>query len=307
MVAADEHTQEPLPGAVPELSVITVTHARLDLLRRKAEALSAQTLAPARFEWCVVVNGDAAAAAWLRASEFPFHVQVTELPENGPVAAGRNLAVATARGACLLLSDDDVLPSPDCLAAHLAAHAALGGRGAVIGDLRLSEELRVDGVTEPFEQRILQSGAGLWINVTGANSSLPRAVFQAIGGFDEAFAAYGGEDSDLGFRLRAAGMRFARSAAAWAVHVGRVLPDTAKAFAAGRAGVKVWRKHKAFETGVMLGVHPVLVAIKRIWLRSPARGLLSAERLAYELAYLDGARAELHSGARPKAEEARGE
>lgn len=305
VAGGDEEAQTSSAGAVPELSVITVTHARLELLRRKAEALAAQTLAPSRFEWCVVANGDDAAAEWLRRAELPFHVQVTALPRNGPVATARNLAAATARGSYLLLSDDDVLPSPGCLEAHLAAHLSLGGGGVVIGDLRLSEEHRVDGVTEPFEQRTLQFGAGLWINVTGANTSLPRVAFERVGGFDEAFAAYGGEDSDLGFRLRAGGRRFARSAAAWAVHVGRVLPDTAKAFAAGRAGVRVWRKHGVPEAGVMLGAHPVLVALKRLWLRSPGRRLLSADRLAYELAYLDGASAELRAGTDQKAEEER--
>ncbi len=287
------------PAGSLELSVITVTHGRLELLQRKLAALSAQTIDPNRFEWCVVANGDVQAAAWLAEQRPPFALRLRSESINEPVARARNLAAALAGGSYLLLSDDDVLPSPGCLGAHLEAHAQHAGAGAadsravVIGDLRLSEEHRAPGVKEPFEERLLQAGPGLWINVTGANTSLPRSAFEAVGGFDESFAAYGGEDSDLGYRLRARALRFRRSAAAWATHVGSVLADTDKAFAAGRAGVRVWRKHGSFDVAVMLGVHPLLLALKRAWLRSPAARGMARERRAYEEAYLQGASAEL--------------
>ncbi len=308
-MTAPDGVQRAADGSRPDaaaLSVITVTYGRLDLLMRKARALTEQTLAPERFEWCVVANGDAEAAAWLAAARTPFALRALPLTAKGPVAAARNLAAASARGDFLLLSDDDVLPAPGCLEAHLQAHAALsanvpGGSAppptVVIGDLHASDEHRLPGAKEPFEQRLLQRGAGLWINVTGANTSLPRAAFSRLGGFDEAFAGYGGEDSDLGFRLRAAGARFVRSAAASATHVGSVLPDTDKAFAAGRAGVRVWRKHRSLDAALMLGVHPLLLRLKRLWLRTPGAHLMSAPRLAYERAYLQGAEQELRAPA----------
>ncbi len=290
----------------PDLSVITVTFGRVELLARKAAALAAQTLTSQRFEWCVTTNGDAAAAAMLRGLDLPFALRLVELPVNGPVAAGRNEAAAVAGGEVLLLSDDDVMPGPACLEEHLAAHGvgpaiergpAIGmGRtpgSVVIGDLRLPEELREGTVREPFERTASLGGRALWINATGANTSLLRDTFIGVGGYDAAFAAYGGEDSDLALRLRRAGATFRRRAAAWATHVGRILPDTSKAYQAGRAGVRVWRKHGGASTALMLGVHPVGLALKRALLGSPLRGLYDKETEAYERAYARGARDEL--------------
>lgn len=279
----------------PELSVITVTFGRIELLARKAAALAAQTLAAQRFEWCVTTNGDAAAADMLRGLELPFPVRLVELPVNGPVAAGRNAAVAAAGGDVLLMSDDDVMPSPACLAEHLAAHDPAGTTPGkvVIGDLRLPDDLRRGDVREPFERVASVGRRALWINATGANTSLTRAAFAGVGGYDVGFAAYGGEDSDLALRLLRAGATFWRSASAWATHVGRVLPDTSKAYLAGRAGVRVWRKHGGVSAAMLLGVHPVGLALKRAVLGSPLRSLYDEETAAYERAYARGARDEL--------------
>jgi GT2 family glycosyltransferase len=54
-----------------------------------------------------------------------------------------------------------------------------------------------------------------------ANILYPRAVLERLGGFDEAFAHPAGEDTDLGWRARDAGVRavFAPDALVWhAVH-----------------------------------------------------------------------------------------
>lgn len=279
-----------------ELSIITVTYGRQGLLARKVEALLAQTLSPDRFEWCVTTNGDAAAAAWLRGLDLPFALKVTEVKRNGSVAAARNLAVEAATGGRILMSDDDVMPGPRCLAEHL--HAGAAGT-VVIGDLRLPSELRSGSVREPFERSGSLAGRALWINATGANTSVPRSDFLAVGGYDPAFAAYGGEDSDLGLRLQRRGLRFRRSAAAWAVHVGRVLTDTDKAYLAGRAGVRVWRKNGGVGPALLLGVHPISLAAKRLLLGSPLRRLYDPDTAAYEEAYASGARSEL-AGAPPR-------
>jgi len=275
----------------PELSVITVTHGRPHLLARKAEALRAQTLAADRFEWCVTTNGDPAAAAWLRELSVPFGVTVNEVPGNGSVAAARNRAAEAATGDVLLLSDDDVMPGPACLAEHLAAHRSSGR--VVIGDLRLPDALRSGSVREPFERRATVAGRALWVNATGANTSLPRSDFLAVGGYDPDFAEYGGEDSDLGLRLGRQGSTFWRSAEAWATHVGRILTDTTKAYLAGRAGVRVWRKNGGVGAAVLLGVHPISLAAKRLLLDTPLRNLYDPETAAYEEAYARGARDEL--------------
>src|SRR5690606_39124813 len=78
-----------------------------------------------------------------------------------------------------------------------------------------------------------------------------------------------------------------------ATHVARVLPDTSKAYLAGRAGARVWRTHGGAATAFMLGVHPVSLALKRAQLGSPLRRLYDPDTAAYDRAYTRGARDEL--------------
>lgn len=270
------------------LSVVTVTRGRHDLLRRKADALAAQTLPPERFEWRVLVNDDPGAAVLLRGLELPYALHLEETQAVLPAAVGRNRAARGAVGEVLLLSDDDVLLPPGCLAAHVGAHAG-SARRVVIGPLRLPDDLRQESEREPFERTVSVFGRGLWINATGANTSLPRAAFEAAGGYDERYLAYGGEDADLALRLKRTGMTFLRSVAAWAYHVGRVLPDTGKAYQAGKAHVRVWRRHGGTDVGLLLGVLPATLPWKRALLRSPLRRLLSPAHAAYEEAFVRGA------------------
>lgn len=280
----------------PLLSVLTASRNRRTQLLDKLETLRQQDLQPGLFEWIVSLDDsedDSEAALGLVLDRQPpaFSVTVAANPGQRGAAAARNHAAQLARGRLLLLSDDDVLLPPGCLSSHIAAHSEPGR--VVIGELRLPEHLRAGSRREPFEQLGGRPGRGLWINVTGANTSLPAAAFQAVGGYDETFSGYGGEDSDLGLRLKGAGNSFIRSAAAWAYHDGRVLDDTDKAYAAGRAGVKVWRKLGSGEAAVMLGVHPLLLQLKRVMLSPPLRWLMPPGVADYEAAYVRGARAEL--------------
>lgn len=285
-------------GTVPDVSVVTVTHGRRALVLRKAEALARQTLAPERFEWRVLANGDAAAGAALQALRTPFATVVLESAENLPIAAARNRAAAGAGAPLLLMSDDDCLPGPSCLEAHLAAHRAAPG-SVVVGALRLPEELRQGARKEPFERPAAVAGRALWINATGANTSLPRAVFEGLGGYDETLVEYGGEDPELAWRLRGEGLRFRHLPGAWAYHVGRVLDDDHKAFLAGRAHYRIYRRYRSAEMGWLLGVHPLMLALKRVWWGGPWRRWLPSALRAYETSYLEGALAERRAASTP--------
>jgi GT2 family glycosyltransferase len=51
------------------------------------------------------------------------------------------------------------------------------------------------------------------------NASLPRASYDAVGGFDESFDLYGWEDTELGIRLRRAGVARRYSWDAYLYHI----------------------------------------------------------------------------------------
>lgn len=254
------------------------------------DALRGQTLAPDGFEWIVVANGDPEAAEVVRKAALPFSTSVVETAENGAIAAARNLGARRARAPLLLMSDDDCLPNPEAVAGHVRAHRDARYGVAVIGPLRLPSSLRVGRRREPFEGAMRFGRRAAWINATGANTSFPRPAFEAVGGYDETFVDYGGEDPDLALRLRRHGLRFRYEPSAWAYHAGTILDrDPRRAYLAGRAHRRIFERERSVEVGLLLGVHPGMLGAKRWLLTGPLRWFLSDARRSYELAYLDGA------------------
>ncbi len=275
-----------------EISVVTASSQRRDLLRAKLASLEAQTLEPERFEWVVCLNGpDDGSAAALQAATPWFAMTVLYHQEALSPAAARNLAAAQATAPFVLLSDDDCLLVPGCLAAHLLFQKTVPDAVGV-GQLRLPEELRGAAGREPFERVASISGRVLWTAATGANTSVPAAALRRVGGYDESFEAYGGEDPDLGFRLRRSGLAFRRVSGALAYHHGNQLgaAGNEKAYHAGRAHWRVYRKHTSAEVGMLLGVHPVVLALKELIFNRFTDRLVQHPRFAYELAYTRGAR-----------------
>ncbi|HEX7002893.1 MAG TPA: glycosyltransferase [Trueperaceae bacterium] len=287
----------PAPTTRPEptslnsvgLSVVTASRGRHELLRRKALALARQTLAPRSFEWCLWLNEPRSEVETVRQMmaqlKLPFHVALAG-GEPHPVGRARNLAAESARGDVLLLSDDDCMPDPGALAAHLALHRLTVGV-AGIGPLRLPDDLRKARRAEPFERIIAFGNRASWINFTGANSSVSAVVYRQVGGYDPDWKGYGGEDPELALRLKRAGVRFRRVRQGGATHEGRVWDDSEKAYSAGRAHRRLWERHR---TGAWaLGVHPVQLAAKRVLLNGPWSSLIDRDVLAYERAYARGA------------------
>jgi GT2 family glycosyltransferase len=121
------------------------------------------------------------------------------------IPAAMNRALREATGAVVLFVDDDVVPAPDLVGAHRAAHAA--GRGPVVAGQVLQPGEAPEplaGATFAFRSSLPQEVAELM----GGNFSVARAFALALGGFDENFvgAAYRFE-ADFALRARAASAR----------------------------------------------------------------------------------------------------
>jgi len=196
------------------LSVVVPTHDKLPLLQRTLGALAQQTL-PGEV-WEVVVVDDASTDGtdqWLEsaAGEWGGQLRVVSPGRNLGRAGARNAGGRAAVGEWILFLDDDIIAPPALLDAHVALLAGHPGCG-VIGLVRTAASV-VDG---PHFHYIDTRGAAKVRGETvparylvTQNTSIPRADFVAVGGFDEAFAAYGFEDMDLGFRLEdVRGLRF---------------------------------------------------------------------------------------------------
>lgn len=257
------------------ISVIVPTHNRRVLLEKKLRALESQARP---FEVIVIADGctdDTLTFLQSYTPSYPLHL--LETPGKG-AAFARNTGAKEAKGERLLFSDDDVIPKKGWLEAH---QKAANPTAVVVGKLILPSHLK-SGAT-------MTGPKAFWWNATGANSSLSKALFFQAGAYDESFTPYGGEDPDLGWRLKQAGATFVFADKALAEHWDEGYEQTLlqKATAAGKAHVRVWQKHGASEIAWALGVHPVMLELKRFTL--PLLKPFIGKRGNYEIAYMQGA------------------
>lgn len=199
----------PSRARAPELSVVVPTRDRPRELRGLVEALLAQELEPERFELLVADDGsELPAARALEGLKTPFALRALRLEPGGPARA-RNRVLGLARGASVLLLNDDAVPAPDLLARHLRRQGMLERPTALLGSFALVAARRGDSLATHVETSstlfawpcmkpgVLYHG----LSLCSGNLSLPRAVLERAGGFDEGFPLPGGEDCELGLRL----------------------------------------------------------------------------------------------------------
>lgn len=190
------------------------------------------------FEVCIADDGSGPEVrtfvdSFSHRSSFP--MKYTFQPDEGyRRAKAINQAVRKSSSDYLIFADADCIPHRDFVRAHheyREARAVLCGRRVHLGSalsarvsrqyilkgrldrltpIRLASALlgRGDHWDEGFtlRNRILHA----WINskrpsILGSNFSLERSLFEEVNGFNEDFVEYGGEDTELQYRLRMAG------------------------------------------------------------------------------------------------------
>lgn len=155
---------------------------------------------------------------WLATLD-PTRYRVLLNERNLGYAAANNRAIAIARGRLLALLNSDLELTPGWLEPMLAVHRTLGSLAGLIGNVQRqmrSGEIDHAGIIigetgKPEHLRQLPAwfdAPSRWIYpvpaVTGACLLVERALWDHLGGFDEAYVN-GGEDIDLCLRARAAG------------------------------------------------------------------------------------------------------
>jgi GT2 family glycosyltransferase len=225
-----------------DVSVIVALNPHDNDPARVFDAYLRQTARLESFE-VVVVNGgarDTAAQAFTEHRRaFPATpVRLIEIERQGRAAAN-NAGVLAAHADLLLFVADDLIPSATLVRAHIEFHRHLAGARAVgIGPAFFIDELRDD----PFRRWLEDSGRLFAVPFRFAepnwptnffyagNASLMRALFDSLGGFDEAFRYDLGDDFDFSLRLRRAGVcsHFLPKAVAWHDHA-LTLPERIEA------------------------------------------------------------------------------
>lgn len=237
----------PVEELLPLVSVVIPTRNRAHLLPEVFDALSGQKgVDPSRLDVVVVDDGSTEGVGpALTSLPTPLRVRVLRQPHSG-VARARNAGWAAATGDVILFLDDDVLPAPDLVAAHLAVHAT-NPTAVVLGAISADAASSRDAWTaydDAVRVRKYRALAGREVPSGihyGGNFSVRRRHLEAAGGFDDAL--FSNQDVDLGVRFQRLGLDFVFEPTATGIHRGRRDLETWKLMHAvrGRLDVAMFR------------------------------------------------------------------
>ncbi|PZA07590.1 MULTISPECIES: glycosyltransferase family 2 protein [unclassified Meiothermus] len=264
-----------------ELSVIIPTHNRASLVSRVTRAFLAEK--GVEFEVIVVDDGSSDDTAERLGAIPDPRLRLVRQP-NQKLAAARNRGLQEARGTHVLFNDDDIIPEPGFLLAHLEAHRLYPG-SAIVSRVRVPDavartpfqrywQARLHAGTDPLKPGQILGKGGFWAaSISFLRQDLPERPFGE-------FPAYGWEEHELGLRLWRRGVRprFWPKAQAWHYDPVTLEAMLEKWRSMGRMAWRFYATHKSLEVALWTGTHPLSLALKR-WLYpwSKAEALL-AER-----------------------------
>jgi GT2 family glycosyltransferase len=239
-LVAEAEPAEPTPS----ISVIVPYYQDRRQLDLVLEGLRLQDLPVHRFEVIVVDDGSPEPLALPPEPGNGPRIRTFRQPDQGfRAAAARNLGAAFADGQILCFLDQDTVPEPGYLR-HLTRLPALVPDALVVGRRQHAEldswtpsQLRswfTEGGPAPTElpapgwltdayresQNLLITDDTSYRFVISAVMCCTADLFREIGGFDESFTSYGGEDWELAYRAYNAGAVLAHEPAAVAWHDG---------------------------------------------------------------------------------------
>lgn len=243
-------------GTSPQLSVVVPTYNRAPLLRMTLASLVEQRDPPS-FEVIVADDGSTDDSEQV-AAEFRDCLAVRychQEDEGYRVAKARNAGAAMARAPILVFLDSGTLAGPELLAGHLRRHAehrpdaaspacgpavigytygyrpydptpGLAEAFARLSTQQVYERYHADPLFRDSRHEALAeldfdlTGLAMpWLFFWTMNVSVHAGDYAAVGGFDEGFRSWGGEDLELGYRLNQRGVPFVCDRRPWAMEI----------------------------------------------------------------------------------------
>jgi glycosyltransferase involved in cell wall biosynthesis len=193
--------------------VVVPTYRRDDLLERCLQRLIRQDL-PAKAYEVLIVDDAAGRTVPVLVGHLAkdTHVRLVALAGKsvGPAAA-RNTGWRRARGEIIAFIDDDAYPNRDDWLRQGLIPFADPAVAAVTGTVSVPSD---DPPTD-FQLNVKNLENARFLT---CNAFVRRSVLEAVDGFDERFRVAYREDSDLQFRIEAAGGRIVRNPAALVIH-----------------------------------------------------------------------------------------
>jgi glycosyltransferase involved in cell wall biosynthesis len=233
-----------------KVTIVVPTYNRMDLLRRTLDSISrCRAIEQAQ----VLVSDDGSSEPITSVvNEFSNRLDIDYIfqPDLGfRAAAARNAALSWARNPILIFLDCGMFVCCDFVVAHIEAHRSCV-RPALVTGVNLGfdrdnekanaiDALDDEEINQVFEGRHHNSAAfedpreavfklckdrihdlsAPWTLMWTCNVSIELDAFRVIGGFNERFTSWGGEDTELAYRLARCGMHFELSRAAKAFHL----------------------------------------------------------------------------------------
>lgn len=204
-----------------DVSVVIATYNRRELLATCLRCMDVQDYPHDCFEVIVVDDGSSdGSVEMVRNWSSPYSLCCIEAAHQGSGPA-RNLGVSCAKGDIIIFIDDDAFAAPWFISEHMRSHRRSTGPLFVDGPaVFVSGQQAIDN--PPFFNWKFRLQAFLdffGLPFVSVNVSCPRADFLRVGGFDPCFGkAYGYEDTELGMRLRLAGLGQTRNRRAYVLH-----------------------------------------------------------------------------------------
>ena len=205
------------------VSVIVPYYERPEELARTLASLERQTYPRDLFE--VVVVDDGSRTPLERPERSLLNLKVVHQDDRGyGLARARNNGVREATHDILLILDSDVLAEADWLAAHarwhhfvkdavtIGFHYHVPIEGVDADSIRkwpgsLAELFAGRNITPPWIERhmvrtnnLTAVADDIFRVVLGGNMGIGREFYELVGGFDESFTQWGGEDTEFGYR-----------------------------------------------------------------------------------------------------------
>ena len=218
------------PGPRPAVSVVIPVYNRVDLLARTVAGLAGQSGISVDDLDVVVVDDGSTDDVQTALDDLPLPFSPTVLRQHRDgygAGRARNRGAEVATGDVILFLDADCLPASDLVLRHAELHARAENL-VVIGERRYADTTTVttddllrgrgeiDEIADVSDWRSrlyrltfdLAHGNEAFRAFLSGNASVRRTDFLAVGGFDESFTRWGGEDTELGWRLFNAGLVF---------------------------------------------------------------------------------------------------
>lgn len=245
----------------PLISVVIGTFNQKDVLARILDAYNNQTLPKDAFEVIVVDSSSTDGSSEFLLSYSPSYKFNPIVQPNTGKASARNRGVREAKSDIILITDADMIPHPHLLETHVKAHQKAQQPSCFEGVTMNMTELHwpiEEKKLYPYITRTYQTLDKLgWYYFLTGNLSMPKALFLAENGFDQAFKGYGWEDLELGYRLslKKVPLLYLKHAVNYHYHVVTHAEEVSRCEKKGESAKIFVQKHP--ELALFLGLNPL--------------------------------------------------